>query len=308
MVPGPGSVRHTMLVYRNQCELAGAWSQYVEAAIADRAAVMVAATGQHLGILRSRFGPDRCSVQLAELSSLRADPGRVLSMLRLFAFEHVGRPLRFVQDVGWLDRPHEDLAEAVRYEALLRLALEGSDADILCCYDARLGAAALAAAERAHSAVPDAGPPPDTGRGQTAQAAGREAGDLACPPASARTLTFRGDQVAVRRLAEAQGRRAGLSAARVADLVIAVGELAGNTLCHTDGAGTLTIWTTPAELVCQVSDSGNIADPLAGTLRPDPTSVHTHRGLWLVRQVADLVQVRSGPAGTTVRVHFRHGG
>jgi hypothetical protein len=34
---------------------------------------------------------------------------------------------------------------------------------------------------------------------------------------------------------------------------------------------------------------------------PDPES---GRGLWLVNQLCDLVQIRSGPSGTTIRVHM----
>jgi hypothetical protein len=92
------------------------------------------------------------------------------------------------------------------------------------------------------------------------------------------------------------------------DLVLAVGELAANTLAHTSGRGTFVIWRTGSEVVCQVSDSGQIADPLVGTFRPDPAATTSRRGLWLVNEVADLVQIRTGPAGTTVRVHMRISG
>jgi hypothetical protein len=54
-----------------------------------------------------------------------------------------------------------------------------------------------------------------------------------------------------------------------------------------------------------VRDSGWIADPLAGTLRPDPDSGMGGRGLWVVHQVCDLVEARSSAnAGTTTRVHM----
>src|SRR5246127_5761614 len=49
---------------------------------------------------------------------------------------------------------------------------------------------------------------------------------------------------------------------RVADLVLAVGELAANTIRHADQGGVLAIWTAGNELICQVQDSGHIADPL----------------------------------------------
>jgi hypothetical protein len=48
--------------------------------------------------------------------------------------------------------------------------------------------------------------------------------------------------------------------------------------------------------------AGRIADPLAG--RATPTLQQTGgRGMWLVNQLCELVQVRSTDHGVTVRVH-----
>ncbi len=47
-----------------------------------------------------------------------------------------------------------------------------------------------------------------------------------------------------------------------------------------------------------------IADPLAGRQRPAPDAPGGH-GLWLVNQICDLVELRSGPAGTSIRMHMR---
>jgi hypothetical protein len=66
------------------------------------------------------------------------------------------------------------------------------------------------------------------------------------------------------------------------------------------------IWHTSAEIVCQFHDSGHITDPLAGRFRHGPDD--RGHGLWLVNQVCDLVELRSGEAGTTVRLHMRRPG
>ncbi|HWD08171.1 MAG TPA: ATP-binding protein, partial [Actinomycetota bacterium] len=57
-------------------------------------------------------------------------------------------------------------------------------------------------------------------------------------------------------------------------------------------------------LIFQVEDRGLIDNPLAGRVRPAPDGEHGY-GLWLVNQICDLVQIRSGPAGTVVRLHIR---
>jgi len=55
-----------------------------------------------------------------------------------------------------------------------------------------------------------------------------------------------------------------------------------------------------------VHDVGRITDPLAGRVRHGPDD--SGHGLWLVNQVCDLVELRSGDAGTTVRMHMRRAG
>jgi hypothetical protein len=65
------------------------------------------------------------------------------------------------------------------------------------------------------------------------------------------------------------------------------------------------MWVTGGEVICQVEDTGQITDVLAGTARPDPVTPGGRRGLWVVHQVCDLAQIRTGPAGTTIRVHMR---
>ena len=125
------------------------------------------------------------------------------------------------------------------------------------------------------------------------------------PPPGTVTLIYRENQAAVRRWAADRARRAGLAPERVGDLVIAVGELAGNTLLHTSRPGTLTIWEADGKIICQVQDSGQINDPLAGTRRLDPADPGRGRGLWVVNQLCDLVEMRTGTGGTTIRLHMR---
>lgn len=132
------------------------------------------------------------------------------------------------------------------------------------------------------------------------------AGDLspARPPADARTMAYREDLAAVRQFTQEQARQADLPPALAADLVIAVNELAANTLAHTAGAGTVTIWSTPRQIICQVSDSGHITDPLAGTRPEDPAAPGGHLGLWVVQQICDLVHVQTSAQGTTIHLHM----
>jgi hypothetical protein len=69
---------------------------------------------------------------------------------------------------------------------------------------------------------------------------------------------------------------------------------------HAIGGGTVQVWQTPGEIICQVTDSGRITDPLARHRLPPYELLNGH-GLWLVNQVCDLVQARTGRTGTTTR-------
>ena len=103
----------------------------------------------------------------------------------------------------------------------------------------------------------------------------------------------------VARLASA----ARVGAERRENLQLAVNELASNSVTHGGGEGRLRVWTEPGALVCEVSDSGHIEEPLVGRVHP-ATDRPSGRGLWLVNHLCDLVQIRSSPQGSVVRVYM----
>jgi anti-sigma regulatory factor (Ser/Thr protein kinase) len=107
----------------------------------------------------------------------------------------------------------------------------------------------------------------------------------------------------VRSLAERHARKAGLPDARVIDFVIAVSEVAANTVRHANSTGSMEIWSDANEIVCEIRDRGVITDPMAGRRPPPPGATGGH-GLWLVRQVCDRVELHSDENGTVVRLHM----
>jgi anti-sigma regulatory factor (Ser/Thr protein kinase) len=126
---------------------------------------------------------------------------------------------------------------------------------------------------------------------------------LPSPTNDAMYHTYRSDLSQVRALVLQHAREAGLTEGRANDLVLAVSEVAANTLRHTQSSGTLAIWHDEDEVVCEIHDEGTITDPLVGSRKPPPGASGGH-GLWLVRQVCDLVELTSDANGTTVRMHM----
>jgi anti-sigma regulatory factor (Ser/Thr protein kinase) len=112
------------------------------------------------------------------------------------------------------------------------------------------------------------------------------------------------DLKAVRRLVGAVAAEAGFEGDRIADLALAVTEAASNSVLHGGGAGTLTLWRAPGQVVCEVRDQGRIRDPLAGRARPAPDRPGG-RGMWLINELCDLVQVRCLADGSVVRLELR---
>lgn len=105
----------------------------------------------------------------------------------------------------------------------------------------------------------------------------------------------------------ALARSAGMAVERIRDLIIAVGERVANTYRHTGGSEVLSVWVAGDELICPVRDSGHIADPLAG--RHPPAAGGTGGlGLWVVHQLCDLLEIRTGPGDTRIRLHMRLNG
>ena len=89
--------------------------------------------------------------------------------------------------------------------------------------------------------------------------------------------------------------------------MLAINELVTNSVQYGGGGGTLRIWTRdPASSSATFATAATSTTRSSGAL-PPPLDQHGGRGLWLVNHLCDLVQIRSTPKGTIVRVHMRIG-
>jgi anti-sigma regulatory factor (Ser/Thr protein kinase) len=111
----------------------------------------------------------------------------------------------------------------------------------------------------------------------------------------------------LRAVVKARARQAGLIEARAEDVVLAVHELAANAVYHGAGAARLRMWKTAGALLCQVAD-GDIPADAASDSSPESASIslpyRPGHGLWVVRQIASWIRVRSGSGGTRATVSF----
>lgn len=112
------------------------------------------------------------------------------------------------------------------------------------------------------------------------------------------------DLYELRQLLVAWALREAMGVEAADELVLSVHEIATNSIRHGGGAGMLRLWRTSESLVCEVQDAGRIADPAIGRVAPGASAAES-RGVWIARQLCDLVQIRSGASGTQVRMHKR---
>lgn len=297
---------HAAVLYASPGELTAAVEEVV-AGGADPA--LVVAAEPSLGALRGRLDGEGGHVRWADMGDLGRNPSRLIPAFRVFADEHPGRAVWCVQEPAWPGRSREELDEVIRHEALVNLAFAGGRPRVLCLYAAGLGDEMITRVHRTHPVVVRDGQVQRSALYATPGLVPEECDrPLSGPPAGAESLSYRDQLNAVRRFTAEAASRAGLPPDRVIDVVLAIGELTANTFAHTRGPGSVTVWAADGELLCQVDDAGQIADPLAGRLRADPADPGGNRGLWMVQQLCDLVEIRAGAAGTSIRLHMRLSG
>ncbi|GAA2155112.1 anti-sigma factor RsbA family regulatory protein [Kitasatospora kazusensis] len=305
--PDAGAFVHPALFYRTPEEYVSRVGGFVRAALRAEEPAFVAVPEAHLDALREWLGGDAEGVDFADMTVLGRNPGRILAALQVFADRHPGRAARIVGEPIWAGRSRAETLEATRHEALINTAFAGRTATILCPYDVTtLPEQVVADARRTHPTLIE------DGRDLTSPAYVDPAvvcADCDEPlPEPVHALTFRyaaGHLAQTRRHAQDWLESTGLDRTRRGDLVLAISEATANSVAHGGDTGTLRLWTTEhGTAIAEIRDNGHLADPLAGRRRPALTSGNGGRGLWMIHQLCDLVEIRATATGLTLRLHL----
>lgn len=312
--PRPTGFRHEAYLYRGEDEFVAGVLPFVGEALAEGEPVLVVVPGPRIDLLRAALGGDADRVCFADMATLGRNPGRIISAWHDFLAESApdGRRARGVAETAFPGRTEDEFVECERHEFLLNVAFHEWPAWwLLCPYDAAaLDPGVVARTRHTHPyLVEDGASRPSPEWVGLAEAADQLL-DHPLPPVpdEAAELTFRdGALRGVRELVIQYAAWVGLSADRTGDLVLAVNEVAANSVRHGGGRGRLRVWREDTEsgamVVCEIGDRGRIRDPLVGRLRP-ALFQDGGRGMWMVNQLCDLVQVRSSGRGTVVRLRM----
>jgi anti-sigma regulatory factor (Ser/Thr protein kinase) len=292
--------RHEAMLYEGEHGFMEEALPFLREGIARDEPALVAVAPERIALLREALGPrDARHVRFEDMRRIGANPARIIPAWHEFVTRSGGRPLRGIGEPVWAERSAAELAECHRHESLLNVAFaDAPDFRLLCPYDtAALDPLVVEEARRSHPLVSERGRVGESGCFHGLEAAA-EPCSAPLPPAPAwadeLAIDARGLPV-VRAAVTRHAVRAGLAPGRIEDLVLAVNELATNSVVHGGGCGVLRVWRADSgALVCEVRDDGTLADPLAGRRRPGDETGGC--GLWLVNQLCDLVQQRT-PAG-----------
>jgi len=283
-----GGYRHEAFLYSGQAEFVSGTISFVRRALSAGDPVLVVVSGEKIGLLRQELGAEAGNVSFADMACVGDNPARIIAVWQAFVVAHAGaRQLWGIGEPVHPKRSPTELAECQLHEALLNVAFDAATPFwLLCPYDLEaLAADVIDEAQRTH---------PFIARVDRRQASGGfRLIDLADPfdrpvparPADAATMSFQ-----IGRLR------------RVRAFVLAVTEIATNSLRYGGGHGELCAWVRDGSLVCEVSDRGHITSPLVGRVQP-VLDGQGGAGLWVANQLCDLVQIFSSPRGTTVRVY-----
>ena len=300
--------RHEMYPYQGDGEFLSGALAFIEDAQAGRELVLVAVGESKERMLRAELEgtATAASVSFLDTSALGRNPARLIPAWQDWIAKRAsdGHPVRGISESSWTDRSVAEAGELHYHEWLLNLAFATSPGWwLLCPYDAAvLEPAVLEAAGRCHPLVLTEGAHGPSAAFVDGPYAPTE---LSSPCDPNQEFGFRaGELAAVRAKVAACAAQHGLEGPRLRELLIAVTEVASNSIKYGGGQGTLRTWAEESVLVCEFHDSGLIEDPLIGRVRPTLDQIGG-RGMWLVQQLCDLVQIRSTPeAGTTVRLHL----
>jgi len=298
--------RHQGLPYESSELLLEQVTGFLGPALEREEPVLIAAQSDTLSGFETAFIGKRTHIDLEPMEKVGRNPGRLISVWSDFLDKHgaAGRTVWGIGEPIYSGRDDAEIEESEIYEQLLNGAF------IEPAFSLHLGCP-FDTASLPMSVLDDlTGSHPFIGSGATSRANESFLADghpeRPLSPAlidddAFVPFTVQGLGAMRRRLAE-DARRFGVEEERISDLVLAVNEIAANSVKYT-GSGSLGVWQTGGRVVCEVRDLGFIEDQLIGLRRPKVTG-DSGRGIWFAHQVSDLIQMRSSQTGTTVRILF----
>jgi anti-sigma regulatory factor (Ser/Thr protein kinase) len=303
-------LRHQALLYEGPDDFLSATLPFVREGIADGDPVIAVADKPNADALRDALGEEARDVDIRYSHEWYASPGRAFSGFLGFACDHPDANwVRMIGEPPWPLGWRAGIAEYAHYESVFNVISKHKPIWALCPYDVTLLPGEIL--EHARATHPEIRTGTDSGTNPSYvdpdEYCSQLADRLSVPANGDRRFAVSSDYAALRAAVGAQAEAARVRGDRLADFLLAVHEVLVNARNHGDGPATLRSWAEERTFVCDVESSGpEVSEATAGYLPLDLTAA-SGRGLWLVRQLCDLVEIQSRNGRTSVRLHVQRG-
>ncbi|NMO52906.1 sensor histidine kinase [Actinoplanes sp. TBRC 11911] len=300
---------HEAFVYDDDEDFVAALVPFLTDGLRDGEAVVAAVAKHNTNLLRRGLGDDADRVTFIDRDTWYVRPATtiagwtdLLTSVRARGHESI----RIIGEVAFGSRTRHD--SWVRYESAVNDIFATAPAWIICPYDTRrLPGRIIADARRTHPVVTADRRGPSESYQQPADLLRTLAEPL--PPISRAPLVTMSLDVPMgarraRYVVQAVAEGLGWPRPAIDDLLLAVTEIAVNSVIHGRAERHLSVWIEPTAITCEVTDHGDgLADPLVG-YRPPAQSVEHGVGLWLAHQLSDWMATDRRDGTTRVRFRF----
>lgn len=302
---------HTALPYETTDEFLAGAAPFISGGLAQERAVLAITSREKAAALREMLGPAADAVDFASTDEWYMTQARAFSKFVQRARttdESGGRGLCILTDPSVAHFDEEQVRRWVFVENAVNDVLCDMTMSVMCTYDLNLSGISRLQIEVSH---------PHMAAGREICASSRfieprifnesaYAVNRSDVPSNAQPVFFNGQSLAeLRAFIVGMARNLGLTPTKAADLVIAASEAAANAVEHGGGSGVARVWRSGSEVICEiVNPEGRLDNPGAGFATPS-WAAERGRGIWIMRQLCEWVDLRAEGAGTNVRLHFR---
>ncbi|WP_067452909.1 anti-sigma factor RsbA family regulatory protein [Actinomadura macra] len=303
------TLEHRAFLYKGTDEFLSVAVPYLESGLEKDQAVVAVVREPHLSALRDVLTVHGETIQYFDSAVFYQHPVHTLRDYQTIVSTSMPRTVCALAEPVWDGWDEQQTQEWIRYESLINVVFAGSGARALCPYDSgELTPHVLDEARRTHPLLLHDGrngvneeyvDPATFGAGcDRARRPGR--------PDGAEYLPIKGtDLHELRAFVAERALTHGLARQPAQNFITAVNEVAANALQHGIPPMGLWTWRDDADLVCEIGDNGFWQpSPLTGFIPPD-SALQRGFGLWTVRLLVDLMELRAGWDGTFVRLRVR---
>jgi anti-sigma regulatory factor (Ser/Thr protein kinase) len=317
---GPAPFFHTALIVDSDATVRDLLAPAVREASAEADLVFLAVSAGAARLLRRELGPAADTLDWGDPADFYQRLGFAYEAFRryLAAAHAAGRrvhvfaepDLAVPQGRQPAGPPAVDRTAAyLAYEAMCNETYAGYGCEVTCLWDARQHQAPMigsVGALHSHRLGPGGREPSPGYVSPRDFLAGRNQRPLPLPVQAdlAASLGCAEGLPALRAGLRDLARERGYAASAVADVTLAVNEVATNGLSHGRPPVEVRAWQHGDTLVVQVDDHGGTPLPAAGGYEPPSGHQERTRGLWLARQLADVMQTHTAEGTTSVRLYF----